>query len=399
MRHAPHPRAARRLLTGAALTGCVWAGIGCTTGRGKVQPPDFVADQPQPDTVMAADPHPAAAPLPAAAEPMAPATGTTAGALAVDAMIGHVNGEAIFAQDILEPIEPQLTAFGLSYDGDAFLKRCAPLLAGRLREVLIDKLILAEAGSGLSERERQGVEGLVQARREELLRYYGQGSLAKAQAQFLAAEGIEFDEALAQYREELVVRRYLQQELFPQINVQQRDVERRFNDMMTRGDFNTEDRRVIRLMMTPSADDAQTIAQRLGDGDRFAQVAGDEQLNTYNPASDGAFNGGEPVTGDEVFGIAQVNDAILALAQGEHAGPIVSGDRHFFVMVQAFEPAEEVHLRDLQVQIEQQLRLEQWDALFRGFREGLWDDGGYTDPVQMTQKLVDIAITRYDIVQ
>lgn len=379
----------------AALVGCsAWPS---TSDADPVQPQDFVADAPQPDgPAVSASPGDDATPTDTAAQPTQEPAPAGERALAVDAMIGHVNGDAIYAQVILDPIDAELAAFGRRYDGDEFLQRAAPVIAGRLKEVLIDKLILAEAGGGLTERERMGVAGLVQQRREELLRYYGQGSLARARAEFFKAEEIELDEALAQYREELIVRRYLQQELMPQVNVQQRDVERLYHDLVERGVYSSEDRRTVRLMMTRDADAAGQIASRLASGEGFDEVAADDTLNQYNPAAGGQFNSGEPIEGDQVFGIAAVNDAILALDAGDHAGPIVEGDRHFFVWVESFEPGTRVELRDVQVELERTLQLEQWDALFRKFREDLWDAGGYTDPVQMTEKLLDIAIARYD---
>jgi len=240
------------------------------------------------------------------------------------------------------------------------------------------------------------VAALVQQRRAELLRYYGPGSLARARAEFFKAEEIELDEALAQYREELIVRRYLQQELMPQINVQQRDVERLYHDLVERGVYSSEDRRTVRLIMTRDADAADQISSRLAGGEGFDEVASDDTLNQYNPAAGGQFNSGEPIEGDQVFGIEPVNDAILALDAGEHAGPIIEGDRHFFVWVESYEPGTRVELRDVQFELEQTLQLEQWDALFRKFREDLWTGGGYTDPIQMTEKLLDIAIARYD---
>jgi hypothetical protein len=404
MHPAPDRRPTRRLSAATAALGATLALLGCGSfdgltapDAGRVAPEDFVAEQASPDPVAATtSPGDAEATTTDASAADTPGAAGRDRAYAVDAMLGHVNGEAIYAHTILDPVEAELAAFGRRYDGDEFLRRAAPVLAGRMREVLIDKLILAEAGSGLSEREWQAVAGMVQARREELLRFYGQGSLAKARAEFLAAEDMELDEALAQYREELVVRRYLQQELMPQINVQQRDVERRFNDMMAQGVFNTEDRRVIRLMMTRDAVSAEVIARKLADGDAFESVARDETLNSYNPTSGGEFNSGEPITGDQVLGVEEVNAVILGLAQGEHAGPITAGDRHFFVQVQTYVPGADVQLRDVQVELEQRLRLEQWDALFRDFRESLWNAGGYTDPVLMTEKLLDIAIARYD---
>lgn len=402
--HRPQTRAARWPTALAGLAGVAAVVAGCTEmpallpTNDRVALEDFVGDESRPGEAPPATQTTAQTQPTANDSDPSPGDPPAREALAVDAMIGHVNGEAIYAHAIFEPIDAQLSAFGRNHNGDEFLRRAAPVVAGRLQEVLIDKLILAEADGRLSERDRQGVEGLVQLRREELLRYYGRGSLARARAEHRAAEGIELEEALAQYRESLVVRRYLQQELMPQINVQQRDVERLYTDLYEQGVYNSPDQRVIRLMMTRDADNADTIARRLADGEAFAQVAGDATLNSYNAVGGGQFNSGEALSGEDVFTVPEVNAAILELEAGAHAGPVESEGRHFFVQLESYEPGVVVALRDVQVELEQRLRLEQWDVLFRRFRQGLLEQGGFTDPMQMADKLLDIAIARYDSV-
>ena len=138
-----HRPATRRLVLTAALA-CAGTLTGCSAWQAAsadsppVQPGDFVADDPRPDgpaaaTTPAADTTPVTETTPAQTP-----TSASDRALAVDAMIGHVNGDAIYAQVILDPIDAELAAFGRRYDGDEFLQRAAPVIAGRLKEVLID---------------------------------------------------------------------------------------------------------------------------------------------------------------------------------------------------------------------------------------------------------------------
>jgi len=380
----------------ACGVGCSWAEQTASGDTNNIDLEDFVSGDASPGQAQDSEPNTGQV-LAASQDPEGQgSTPTSAGsqAIATDAMVGHVNGEAIYANAIFQPINARLTAVGRRTSDREFLSSIAPVIEGRLTEMILNKLILAEADGDLSERERMQVDGMVEAQREEYLRFYGQGSLSRAKAEYLAAEGMELDEALLRFREQLTVRHYLQQQIRPQINVQQRDVERWYRDHLDQ--FRSPPKRVVRMVMCDDADKAQRLADRLASGESFETLASDPELNSYNPAAGGMFNDGEPLTGEEIFSITPLNDAALALNQGEYAGPIEANERFFFVYLEVYEPAIEVALRDVQVDIEERMRLTQWDALFLRFREDLWNRGSFTDPSEMMAKLLEIAVARYD---
>jgi len=392
------------LLTGALalaavpLNGCVSTWFASSDKPAPaVQPNDFIGDaQPinadeQPvDNLVATDVDPQEA------STDEPTTATRSDeALSVDAMVGHINGEAVYADQIFDVnLVAQLESFGRRYNGDEFRKFASAAIMDRLQGVVINTLILGEAERNLKETQRRQIDGRVNAEREELLRFHGQGSIAKAKAEFLKARGKELDRHLVDFREELVIGSYIRSKVMPKIVVNQRDVERYYEDKKSK--YQQPDQRVIRIIRAADASTAEQIQRRLKQGEAFDKVAADPDANTYNPDNAGIFNGGEAIPGDKVIGIAPVNEALLPLQAGAHDGPIVAGDNRFFVQVVAFEPGVKVPLADAQIEIEKTLRAAQFERHALRFRMDLLKRGSYSDPKEMGSKLVEIAYGRYD---
>lgn len=316
-------------------------------------------------------------------------------ALPIDAMVGHINGEAVYADQIFDVnLVAQLESFGRRFDREAFGNAASGVIQDKLQGIIINKLILGEAERNLQEAQRRGIEGRIQAEREELLRFYGQGSLAKAKAEFKKERGKELEQHLIAFREELVIGSYVRSKVMPKIVVNQRDVERYYADNIEK--YQQPDQRVVRLIRVTEASVVDEIDSRLNKGESFKNIAADPSLNNYNPDNGGIFNGGDPVPGNKVIGIESVNNALLKLETGGHAGPIKAGDNTFYVQVVELTPGVKIELADAQIKIESILRSTQFEKHALRFRVGLLRRGSYSDPAQMGQKLLDIAFARYD---
>lgn len=317
------------------------------------------------------------------------------GALAINAMVGHINGEAVYADQIFNiDVAAQLEAYGRRFDDNEFNQQAAGVIQERLRSIIIDKLILGEAERFLKTQQRSAIDARVKAEREEILRFYGQGSIAKAKAEFLKARGMTFDRHLSTFREELSIQWYVQSKVLPKIVVNQRDVERYYQD--NKDDYIQPSSRVIRIIRTPKAETAQLIEKRLAKGETFKALASDASLNIYNAAGTGLFSGGESLPGDNIYGVAPVNDALLKLEEGEHSGAILAGKNYYFVEVVKFTQGNIITLNEAQLKIEQQLRALQFETHVRSFRMDLLDRGSYTPLSEMGEKLIEIAYARYD---
>lgn len=317
------------------------------------------------------------------------------GALPIDAMVGHINGEAVYAEQIFDiNLIAQLESFGRRFEGDDFRSNATSVIQDRLQGIIINKLILGEAELNLQETQRRGIQGRIQSEREELLRFYGQGSLAKAKAEFKKARDKELEQHLVDFREELIIGSYVRSKVMPKIVVNQRDVERYYDDNIEK--YHQPDQRIIRLMRAVNPDAALQIHERLGKGQPFEKIAADTEVNQYNPDNGGVFNGGNAVSGDIVIGLKPINDALLELESGQHAGPIRVSNNVFFVQVVQHTNGVKIELADVQIQIEQALRSIQFEKQALRFRMDLLRRGSYSDPGQMGSKLLDIASARYD---
>jgi len=316
-------------------------------------------------------------------------------AVSVNAMVGTINSEAVYADQIFDiNLIAQLESFGRRFDGEQFRSRADQAIQEKLRGIIINKLILGEAEMNLQERQRPAIEQRVTQEREELIRFYGQGSVSKARAQFRKERGQELDDYLTGFREELIVQVYIRSKVLPKISVSQINIENYYEDNKTK--YHQPDRRAFRIIRVGEAQAADRVKKRLKRGDAFKDVASDPELNLYNPDNAGAFNNGEPLPGDTVYGIAPVNDALIQLKEGQHAGPIPAGDHFYFVQLTAFTPGKTIPLREAQLEIEETLRALAFEREVLRFRMDLLKRGSYTDPEAMGEKLLDIAASRYD---
>lgn len=397
----PHPAKAAAALALAAtlLPGCSsWFSSDEQSAQPAFKPADFVGEprtasappDPPVNLVVTDTPDPDQGADPRETPPRSDQ------ALPVNAMVGHINGEAVYADQVFNPdIEAQLRNFGRRFDDQTFREQAARVIKTYLeKNVIMSKLLLGEAERNLTDRERQYIDYQVRSYREELLRFYGQGSIAKAKAEFLAERGAELEDHLREFREKRMSDTYEYNKIRPKIVVNERDIERWYEDHKAR--YEQPDSRVLRLMKVADRDAAQTAEQRLKAGEAFEKVAADPDINTYNASGAGLFNAGDPLTGDIVIGIKPVNEALIPLAVGEYAGPISAGEHFYFVQVIERTEGRTVPFAQAQLEIRQILELSQREKEYNRFRSQVWDRGSFTDPDKMLVKLLEIADARYN---
>jgi hypothetical protein len=389
-------------LLAASLTivGCesTWLASGGKQPPPVVQPDDFIGEP------LATEPGDTDEGTPVSTEETEVASTDASGptpnprtdkALPVDAMVGHINGEAVYADQVFDVnLVAQIESFGRRFAGEEFRTAAGSVIQDRLQGIIINKLILGEAERNLKDTQRRGIENRIQSEREELLRFYGQGSLAKAKAEFRKDRGMELDQHLTEFREQLVTGSYVRSKVMPKIVVNQRDVERYYADNIDK--YQQPAQRVIRLIIAVDADAAIEIEQQLDKGRAFDKIAADPELNRYNPTIAGMFNSGNPVSVKAVTNQESVNEAIVSLDGGKHAGPIQGGENTFFVQVVELTPGVKITLPQAQIKIEQILQTTQFEKHALRFRLGLLKRGSYSDPAEMGNKLLEIATARYD---
>jgi hypothetical protein len=352
---------------------------------------DEAAPAPTSEELAAAERLAAQSPRPRIEAATSPPTTAPHGAYTMDAMVGQVNGRAIYANAVFDPLAEQLTALGRTLDGQTFVRRAGELIAGRLDQMITDALILSEAERDLSEGERYGLRAMVQRRREELLRQWGDGSLALAEERLRAETGKSLNETLEAYRQQQLVRRYMMQKIMPLINVTRRDVEQHYREHI--GEYQPPVKRTVRLIRVERPADADAVRSELEAGTPFAQVAA-KRINQYRPDEGGLWP--EPIVGDEGLGGA-LGEALRDMTAGQHKGPIAFNNNTWWLFVESEDRGNLRPLREVQLDIEKELRQARFRQLSQRYRQRLYDEGSYNEMEKMIASLLDVAVSRYDV--
>ncbi len=314
--------------------------------------------------------------------------------ITVNAMIGQVNGRPIFASDVLDPIDAQLAAMGSTQPRRVFIQSSLKTIQQRLVTIVFDSLFLGEAQRKLSEQEVFRVNIIMKLQREELIRKWGEGSEAKAQKTIVEKTGKTLDETLLAVRHRLLIRKYQDETIYPRISVSRRDVERYYNDNYD--EFNPKPGRILRLMRTLSKRDADTLDARLKAGEAFAKVARSSK-NKYQASKGGLMS--EPAVGEKVFGFDDLNKAMLTLKQGEHSDRITidnAGNKsYWWLYIEKIDEGKKKSLRDVQLQIEQQLKAGQQLRLQERYRRKLFQEGSFNPIDDMSRALIEIVLSKY----
>ncbi len=359
--------------------------VGCgSTNRDYSEPPATL-NLPQP--VIPAPPLTEPEPEPPAASELA----LEGEGYLIDAMVGQVNGRPIYASSILDDLDASLQQIAVSFNGRAFQDRAEPLINDRLATLVYDELIYDESLRNLDSRQLMFVQDvLLPGYREELVRLYGRGSVSVAEATLQRDRGVTLSEAVDQYQREWIIRRYLETQFRPLINVRRRDIERFYRDHPER--YQSQATWRLRFIFVQSRELADTLAARLEAGEPFAEVASDP-TNRYRAAQGGLWP--DPVGADAMFGA--VAEAYTAMEAGEWAGPI-EDDSSFvkLVYVESFDPGESTSLVDAQTEIRQLLEQQQEAELSRRYRERLFEEGNYSPLRDMANSVLRVAVARYE---
>lgn len=310
----------------------------------------------------------------------------------VDAMVGQVNGESVYVRDVLDPIDAQLRALHRSVSAQQFVEQAGRLVRAQLEQIVLDRLILAQAESELTADERDRLRHIVSDIRAELIRRHGRGSEQLADATLGEKTGYGLEQTLRRERQKLLIGMYQQRHLVPRIDVSRADVEREYR---AAGDqYRPAPARKVRMILVEAAASVERISRLLEDGEPFAQVASDASLNLYKPSEGGLF--AEALTDTQVFGEAALNEALAGLEAGRTAGPLAMADgRQVWLHVESISQGEARSLQDAQMEIERRLRERQAQVLTMQHRRELLLEGSYDPIPQMASQVMEIVRDRY----
>src|SRR5271170_3845218 len=158
--------------------------------------------------------HPTA--IPSSSNGLAPVRANVS--LTTNALLGFVNSEPVFVQDLFRPIDAQLRSFATNSHSISEFRDEARLAIQRQMHTYVENtLVLSAAKAALSDDERRGLEAYIAKQRSDLLSKYG-GSQAQADLA-LKTTGSSVENEIETERNDMIIRIYLHKELYPKICV------------------------------------------------------------------------------------------------------------------------------------------------------------------------------------
>ncbi|QQE13131.1 hypothetical protein JD969_06625 [Planctomycetota bacterium] len=319
--------------------------------------------------------------------------------LVMNAMIGQVNGNAIYADEVFSPIHDQLSALGKRLSREEFLTeiRGIPpqkpgIIQQNITSIVQNALIYGDAERNLTNNERYVVKMYTQKNREFLVRMHGQGSYALADKTLKEDRGIGIEEVLENERRRFIIQRYVDSKITPLVNVSRGDIERYYRDHPEI--FNPKTVRDTRLIGVTTAQAASQVQSLLSKGTSFADIAKSD-LNERLRISGGLF---QNQVGDAPFtkSLDLLNQKLVELVEGEYTTePIKIGKVHWFLSIEKLQKHKALSLRDAQIPIDKELRDQQFKKHVQQYNENLFIEGSYDNLEDMTNTLIQIAMNRY----
>ncbi|MEE9294007.1 MAG: peptidylprolyl isomerase [Phycisphaerae bacterium] len=293
-----------------------------------------------------------------------------------------VNGEKITADDILKPIRPELQRRAANMPPDRYADHLVSVIQDRVRMQVHDTLLFQEASKGLTEREEEHLNGLV----DEEIRKTVNRQYAGRQTRYERALG-EQGSSLADERERilrgLIVMRWLQLTVYSRITEPTRDqlwktfqdrrvslatpprrdmriveisVRSKLPDGVTRPDHTQLDE--CRTMARDAAYAARAELLETGDFGAVAQ----RHSTAWHKKKGGRF--GWVTHGSVVQRLEPAVEALFALPHTKVPSEVIeTPDAFFIVQADAIDPGREADFAELQAELVSQYRQAQFDNL------------------------------------
>jgi hypothetical protein len=145
----------------------------------------------------------------------------------VDSLIGQVNGQPIYADEVLAPLMDRLAAMYEERPEAIFRREMYNLVEQELRGYVQNELIVAESRASLSSEEQTGLLAFMDKIREDAVRKRG-GVVHEAERRLLEEEGKTIDEYIDSERQKVLIQELLRDKIAPKTLVSWRDIERAY---------------------------------------------------------------------------------------------------------------------------------------------------------------------------
>ena len=339
-------------------------------------------------TARVGSPTPAANSAPASDRPVV-----------LEALVGQVNGRAVFASEIIEPLDAQLRARSQELAAQRkprteFRNEAAQLINGELMRVIRDELVLAEARASLTPEQRQGVFYFLNKIQEDLISQQ-RGSAVAADEEARANFGGSLRAKAQERLDQSLVNYEISQRIDPRVQVpwrsQQLQYEKDFDKYNPRP---VAKYRLIQVLKSSEADAAK-VTSSLASGTPFVDVALSD-VNLLAKADDATHTvkiSGEP--DQELFASPALNSAARGLSVGQTVGPVDTGRTVTWILFEAVDQSPAVSLYDAQLDIEFELRQKRREVELARYFERLSSRGNFSKIEDMRRRLLEIVEQRY----
>ncbi len=363
------------------------------------------------------------------------------GLLTIDAFVGQINGEPVYASALLDQIGPRLredldrwsersdlieasvradillAAAGVPIDvprmtaqarAGWWLETYASLDLGQRRSIAaadiiyrellrrtVSQLVLAEARESLPQQVRQGLLVFLEQIRGTLIRETGGGSEAMAQKRLLERD-TSLDELAQDQLDQEIIKLEIETKVTPRVQVPWKRVARQYaRDFEQYNPESVATFRVVRVKVG-DAPDIASVQARVDAGDPFIEIAS-SALNTrqrnqgsLDPVS---FRG--DLSGTTIFGPEALNEAAQGLSEGMTSAPVEFRGELWWIHLESIETPPGLALYEVQLAIFDALEAEKQSVEQSRYYERLLTEGSYSDLTIMTGRLLRLARERY----
>ncbi|MBL0927297.1 MAG: peptidyl-prolyl cis-trans isomerase [Phycisphaerales bacterium] len=323
--------------------------------------------------------------------------------LAVDQMVGQVNGKPIYAHDFFESSDTRLRQTAAQIKNRegvrSWMNDATKVVDGQLRDQVRDELLLAEFNASLTPEQRQGALAFIESVRSEIISG-NLGSAELARERLAKDEELSLEQKVKQETDREFVRTQLSRRIASRVNVSFRDIERYYQRNPEK--FRPAPRAEFRVIRLAAAAERDAVTAALDAGEGFESVA--RRFSSWRPddanrrvvdlARDP--QSGAPLLGKaDVFAAGPLNDAARGLTQGGVAGPIETGGALWWLRLDDIVDPPGKALYEVQREIEGLVREERWGEEEQRYFDQLLSNSTVTDIKTMRDRLRAYAAERY----
>ncbi|MFN7021586.1 MAG: hypothetical protein ACK4WH_09700 [Phycisphaerales bacterium] len=312
-----------------------------------------------------------------------------------ESLVGQINGKPVFASQVLEPLDGRLRASAArTKDARRWSTEARSLIAARVRLMVDEELVLAEARSSLSPEQRQGLFSFLSRIQENMVAQQG-GSAVAADEAARATTGRSLTQTTRDKLDEALIREEVRQRIGARLLVTWRQIQLEYEREADK--YNPKPIAMLQLVAIPAAnaEAVEQVKSRLAAGEQFESVS-DIQANALRGEA-GLL--AQPINGSlaetTLVGIEPLNQAARSLQVGGVAGPVTHDGAVWWVKLARIEQPPAVSLYDAQLEIESALLDKRKEIELSRYSNRLRSRGNFSRVEDMVEKLMAIATERY----